>query len=539
MSLTPRHVNVNSPRRSASLTSSPRSPRKKNNDSPRRPLTKSRSAVGVREERTVKRLRLSRAMTVPDTTTIYEACCRMAAKQVDAVLLIDSNALLSGILTDKDIAARVIAYEIDYMNTPASKVMTKNPIYVHSNSLAVEALQKMVQGKFRHLPVVENGEVIALLDIAKCLFDAIARMEKAAAGKGVERQWEPYMHDHNAFDETLRERMFKPTLSTIISENSNIVTVSPFDTVVMATKKMLAFSSSSAIVTVDNRPRGILTSNDILTRVIAQDIPPESTLVEKVLTPNPQCATIDTPIVDALHTMHDGKFLHLPVVDREGFVVAIVDVLHITHAAIATVGNATGINNEGGSSMMQTFWDSAMELASADDDDETRSENSLKMTSESGDTGKSVAYPSTDRPNSFAFKIQDKRGRMHRFICDSHSLSDLTTIIIQRLGGEIERNNIPQILYEDEEEDKVVITSDNDLTAAVEHAQLAGWKGLRLHLDYSGTINSQSHSRSSAPSVEASQTDAWGYAYSAAAVGVGLVVGLCMLTFLRRSHNRD
>lgn len=36
----------------------------------------------------------------------------------------------------------------------------------------------------------------------------------------------------------------------------------------------------------------------------------------QVMTPNPECATIDTPIVDALHTMHDGKFLHLPVVDR-------------------------------------------------------------------------------------------------------------------------------------------------------------------------------------------------------------------------------
>jgi hypothetical protein len=37
-----------------------------------------------------------------------------------------------------------------------------------------------VSGKFRHLPVVENGEVIALLDIAKCLYDAIARMERVA-----------------------------------------------------------------------------------------------------------------------------------------------------------------------------------------------------------------------------------------------------------------------------------------------------------------------------------------------------------------------
>lgn len=40
----------------------------------------------------------------------------------------------------------------------------------------------------------------------------------------------------------------------------------------------------------------------------------------KVMTPNPECATIDTPIVDALHTMHDGKFLHLPVVDRGNIV---------------------------------------------------------------------------------------------------------------------------------------------------------------------------------------------------------------------------
>jgi TPR repeat protein len=51
-------------------------------------------------------------------------------------------------------------------------------------------------GKFRHLPVVENGEVIAMLDIAKCLYDAISRLEKAAEQgsalaavvEGVERQ---------------------------------------------------------------------------------------------------------------------------------------------------------------------------------------------------------------------------------------------------------------------------------------------------------------------------------------------------------------
>ncbi|KAI3763711.1 hypothetical protein L2E82_13705 [Cichorium intybus] len=114
----------------------------------------------------------------------------MAARRASALLLTDSTVLLSGILTDKDIATRVIAREIDFMNIPVSKVMTKNRIYVLSDTLAVEALQKMVQG-------LTLMEVIALLDIAKCLYDAIARMERAAekgkaiaaAVEGVEKHW--------------------------------------------------------------------------------------------------------------------------------------------------------------------------------------------------------------------------------------------------------------------------------------------------------------------------------------------------------------
>lgn len=36
----------------------------------------------------------------------------------------------------------------------------------------------------------------------------------------------------------------------------------------------------------------------------------------KVMTPDPECATLETTILDALHIMRDGKFLHLPVVDK-------------------------------------------------------------------------------------------------------------------------------------------------------------------------------------------------------------------------------
>ncbi|XP_028118357.1 CBS domain-containing protein CBSCBSPB1-like [Camellia sinensis] len=367
---------------------------------------------------------------------------------------------------DSNIFFILVAGEVNLAETPVSKVMTRNPAFVLSDTLAVEALQKTVLGKFRHLPIVESGEVIALLDIAKCLYDAIARMERAAekgkaiaaAVEGVEKQWGASIAGPNTFIETLRDRMFRPFLSTIIPENSKIATVSPTDTVLMATKKMVEYGMSSVVVAVENKTRGILTSKDILMRVIAQNLPPESTPVEKVMTPNPECATVDTPIVDALHIMHDGKFLHLPVLDKDGVAVAVVDVLHITHAAIATL-----------------------------------------------------------------------------ILLDTRSLIDLVTAILQRVGDEIDRNNLPHILYEDEDHDNVVLASDSDLAIAVDHARLAGWKVLKLHLDHSGT---QGHRRGSqSEGVEYAQSDVWASAYSALVVGAALIAGLSMLSYLRRNGN--
>ncbi|XP_054820920.1 CBS domain-containing protein CBSCBSPB1-like isoform X2 [Prosopis cineraria] len=497
----------------------------------RKSISSSRPPKGLTGERTVKSLRLSKALTVPETTSVYEACRLMAARKVVALLLTDSNALLCGILTDTDIAKRVIAREINLEDTPVSKVMTKNPTFVLADTLAVEALQKMVQGRFRHLPVVNNGEVIALLDIAKCLYDAIARLERASEkGKAIAAAVE----GSNAFLETLKEKIFRPSLSTIIPEFPKLVRVSPTESVSTTTKKMLEHGASAAIVMVDNKPRGILTSKDILMRVIAQNLPPESTLVETVMTPNPECATVDTPIVDALRTMHDGKVLHLPVLDRDGSIIAVVDALHITHFAIATVGNTANLNNEAASSIIQNFWESTMALTSTidDGDDESRSGSSLKMTFEVGETGRSTGQPSTRMPNAFSFKLQDKRGRKHRFTCDTLSLVEVMSSIIQRVN-DVDPYNMPVILYEDEDHDHIVMASDNDLASAVDHARMAGLKALMLHLDYSEV--GRGGRKNSAGSLDYAHSDRWNSAYGAVTAGAAILAVLCLFTYLKRA----
>ncbi|KAI3855475.1 hypothetical protein MKW92_024078 [Papaver armeniacum] len=499
-----------------------------------------RKSVGG--ERTVKKLRLSKALTIPEGTTVSDACRRMAARRVDAVLLTDANALLSGIVTDKDIATRVIAEGLRLEQTIVSKVMTRSPVFVASDSLAIEALQKMVQGKFRHLPVVENGEVIALLDITKCLYDAISRMEKAAeqgsaiaaAVGGVERQWGKDLSGPYAFIETLRERMFKPSLSTIITENTKVAIVSPSDPVYVAAKKMRDLRVNSVIITTGNKPQGILTSKDVLMRVVAQNLSPELTLVEKIMTSDPECATLETTILDALHIMHDGKFLHLPVVDKDGCVVACIDVLQITHAAISMVEGSSGAVNDMATTMMQKFWDSALALDPPEDDYDTQSEMSAFMASDSVEQGKS--YPSLGLGNSFAFKFEDRKGRVHRLNCGTENLEELVSTVLQRIGTDSDQD-CPQFLYEDDEGDKVLLTTDSDLAAAINHARTTGLKVLRLHLEYSESPKSRKKQlQEKALDTTASGTKTgFGILQTGILAGTIVLTGLAVVVYLKRS----
>ncbi|KAL5146124.1 CBS domain-containing protein CBSCBSPB5 [Glycine soja] len=403
------------------------------------------------------------ALTIPETTTVYEACHRMVARRGDALLLTDSNALLCGILTPKDIAARVIAKEINLEETPVSKVMTRNPVFVLSETLAAEALQKMVQGLLR-----KDKQLQQLL--------------KELKNTGEHQT--PIHHSLSLFGS---KYLSCHCLRSFLRIQSRLVTVSPTDSILTTRKKMVEFRASCAVVTVNDKPLGIFISKDILLRVIAQNLSPESTPVEKVMTPNSVCVVIDTPIVDALHTMHDGKFLHLPAVDRDGSVVAVVDVIHVTHAAVATV-NQVG-NNEAATTLMLRFWYSAMALTPNDDDDDTRS-------------------------------------------LDTWSMTEVITSVLQRLGDDIDPNNIPQILeswpylplYEDEDHDKVVLASDSDLAPAVDHARTADLKGIEIAFRLGGIVKG-SRSGSYAYS------DAWASAYSAA-----LVAGLGILTYFNFVH---
>ncbi len=119
-------------------------------------------------------------LTLPPGASVQDAAHRMRERRVRSVLVVEAERLV-GIFTGTDLIDRVVAEGRPAGITSLSEVMTAEPQTVTSGTLAIEALQTMHEGGFRHLPVVDDGQLVAILsrrDFLKDEEDEIAREEQ-------------------------------------------------------------------------------------------------------------------------------------------------------------------------------------------------------------------------------------------------------------------------------------------------------------------------------------------------------------------------
>lgn len=89
------------------------------------------------------------------------------------------------------------------------------------------------------------------------------------------------------------------------------------DTTVRAAAISMASNNVGAILVVDaaGKLAGLFTERDVLNRVVARGLDPDSTPLVAVMTTKLQTASPDKPLAHALHMMFEGGFRHVPVVD--------------------------------------------------------------------------------------------------------------------------------------------------------------------------------------------------------------------------------
>ncbi len=96
-------------------------------------------------------------VSLPKSATALDAARLMSSRGINSVLVMEDGAL-AGIFTARDLARRVIAADRS-LDTPLAEVMTANPETIAPTASPLDALRRMYDGGFRHLPVTADGEL--------------------------------------------------------------------------------------------------------------------------------------------------------------------------------------------------------------------------------------------------------------------------------------------------------------------------------------------------------------------------------------------
>ncbi|KAK3671424.1 hypothetical protein LTR78_008702 [Recurvomyces mirabilis] len=475
---------------------------------------------------TVLALRPNQALQIKPNTTVTEAAQLMAAKREDCVLVTDDDDRIAGIFTAKDLAFRVVGAGLKANSVTIAEIMTKNPLCAKTDTSATDALDLMVRKGFRHLPVMdENHDISGILDITKCFYDAMEKLERAYSSskklydalEGVQAELGSSQPQQIIqYVEAVRLRMSGPTLESVLN-GLPPTTVSVRTSVKEAAQMMKENHTTAVLVQDQGQITGIFTSKDVVLRVIAAGLDPATCSVIRVMTPHPDFAPLDMSIQQALRKMHDGHYLNLPVMNKENDeIVGMVDVLKLTYATLDQINSMSTGDNEGPA--WNKFWmsmdhgdtESQMSGEGSSHMQQSADPRSLMMSPEHGhrpgmdrldsvmpgDSASHNGAQEMDEQSTFAgaaedlpftFKFKAPGGRVHRLqIVASAGLAELVSSVGDKLGSEADTiGGIPTfedgkrshtgfaLAYLDNEGDTVSLTTDADLLEAIALARQA------------------------------------------------------------------
>ncbi|HEX3982375.1 MAG TPA: CBS domain-containing protein [Acidisoma sp.] len=115
--------------------------------------------------------------TVEATRTLSEVCQMLVERRIGALPVMEGTALI-GILSERDIVRALSVHGAAALGLPVSAVMTRAVQTIKRDTTVEEAMGIMTRGRFRHLPVLEEGRLVGIVsigDIVKARLDAQQR----------------------------------------------------------------------------------------------------------------------------------------------------------------------------------------------------------------------------------------------------------------------------------------------------------------------------------------------------------------------------
>lgn len=119
-------------------------------------------------------------LTTTAGKTVAEAVEVLAKRKIGALVVVEQSDRIVGIISERDIVRAIGTTGGDALKDPVSSIMTKTVVTCGDHETINDVMSRMTRGRFRHLPVADNGRLAGIISIGDVVKARIEEVEREA-----------------------------------------------------------------------------------------------------------------------------------------------------------------------------------------------------------------------------------------------------------------------------------------------------------------------------------------------------------------------
>ncbi len=116
-------------------------------------------------------------VTVSPDRTLSEAVRLLCDRRLGALVVTDPGGAVIGIISERDIVRSIALRGAGALTEPVSQSMTENVVTTSESATVPTVMTEMTTGRFRHMPVIEDGKLAGIISIGDVVKHRVAEME--------------------------------------------------------------------------------------------------------------------------------------------------------------------------------------------------------------------------------------------------------------------------------------------------------------------------------------------------------------------------
>ena len=116
--------------------------------------------------------------TMQPNRTVRDLVDLLAAKHIGAVVIADADGKMHGIVSERDVVRAIAKHGADALDGDVTNYMTKDVVTTVDTETVISAVQKMSQGRFRHMPVLADGRIAGMVSTGDVVKYRLEQMEQ-------------------------------------------------------------------------------------------------------------------------------------------------------------------------------------------------------------------------------------------------------------------------------------------------------------------------------------------------------------------------